>query len=228
MKSLFIVGTDTDVGKTFINGLFTYKLKDSNVISYKPVQSGCMENGKFYICDVEFVNKLCKFNDEKKKDMNTYALGEAVSPHLAAEMDDVKICKEKIIEEYGKLKNKYDYVVVEGAGGCIVPIIRDEYYMCDLIRDLNISVVVVASTKVGSINHTLLTIEYLKSKNIKINGIVFNGYSNNFYEDDNIKIILKNSKIDNYLVVDKLESLDIDDIKVYFDKIQKQDIEKFF
>ncbi|MGL4731311.1 MAG: dethiobiotin synthase [Clostridium sp.] len=227
MESIFIVGTDTDIGKTFVSTLFTYKLGAKGNY-YKPIQSGCNEGNSFTIPDVEFVCSVCRKSIKDKNLMNTYALSEAISPHLAAQRDKVYIDKEKIMKDFTNLKNKYDYMVIEGAGGAIVPILRNNYYMYDLIKELKVPVVIVASSKIGSINHTMLTIEYLKSKNIKINGIVFNNYSNNFYEDDNISVILESSDINCYLKLDKMESTSIEDIRKYFNTIDESEIKKFF
>jgi len=209
-KKLFVVGTDTDAGKTFVTAGIVHILNkdDYNVCSFKPVQSGgILRNEKLIPGDVEFVKEITQI-EEDSSSMNSYCLKEAVSPHLAAEMENIKIDKNKILKDYKKLEEKYDYVVIEAAGGVIVPLIRDEYYIYDLIKDLDASVVVVARAGVGTINHTVLTVDFIRNKGIDIKGLIINGYNNNFYEDDNIEVIKKITGLEVISILNKVNSDD--------------------
>lgn len=199
-NDFFIIGTDTDVGKTYVSSLLYNRLSDFDFHYFKPVQSGCYEkNGILIAPDVEAV---CNFsNIDYKEDMVCYTLKEEVSPHLAAEKENIQIDIEKIKKHYLSLKTKFKNVIVEAAGGLYVPIVRDRFYIYDLIKTFNIPVILVCSTKVGSINHSMLTINTLKIMGINIQGLVFNNYKGNFYEDDNINVILNDSKIKNYIIV---------------------------
>lgn len=201
-KGYFVTATDTGMGKTYVSAFLCRGIKKYNGGYYKPVQSGCFEkNGKLIAPDIEFV---CNFNDEKYDvSKGTYFLKEEVSPHLAAEIENAEINFEKIKKDWKRLKNKYETIIIEGAGGVCVPLIRDRYFIYDLIKDLNIPVVLVCSTKVGAINHALLTIDFLKQKKIKIHGVVFNNVSKNIknFEKDNMEIILKIGRIKKYLVI---------------------------
>lgn len=197
-RGIFIIGTDTDVGKTFVTGGIVHILKENGfkVIPFKPIQSGGVldENVKrLKSPDISYIEEICgiesKTLDEESSIMNTYCLKEEVSPHLAAKIENIKISKNKIINQYKNLINEYDYVVVEGAGGIVVPLIENEYFIYDLIKDLKLDVVIVARAGVGTINHTVLTHELLKLKNINCKGIVINNYNGNYYEDDNIQTI---------------------------------------
>ncbi len=187
-RSFFVIGTDTDIGKTYVSTLFYEALRKYNYFYYKPIQSGCFLRDNMLVApDVDF---LCKFNNmDYNKNMVTYTLKEEVSPHLAAEMEKTEINIEKIKEHYAKISDKYSATIVEGAGGLLVPLIRDKFYIYDLIKLLNLPVVLVCGTRVGAINHTLLTIKVLENMGIKIHGLVFNNYKNNFYEDDNIRVL---------------------------------------
>lgn len=199
-NDFFVIGTDTDVGKTYVSSLLYKALKNSNFFYYKPIQSGCYLKDNILVApDVDFVCK--KSNISYQKDMVCYTLKEEVSPHLAAEKENTKINIDKIVQHYFDIKKKYDNVIVEGAGGIYVPLIRDKFYIYDLIKKLNLPVVLVCSTRVGAINHTMLSIEFLRKLNIDIKGLIFNNYKNTFYEDDNINIILKNSGIKNYMII---------------------------
>ena len=187
-KSVFIVGTGTDVGKTFVSAGIVSMLKEINkdVCYFKPVQSGASSN-KDQLSDIEFVKKISDVS-QNIDNMNTYSFEEPLSPHLAAKRKDMHIDKEKILRQYEDLKSEHEYIVIEGAGGVIVPICRD-YYIYDLIKDMKADVIVVADAKVGTINQTCLTIDFLKRQGINIRGIIINKYQGNFYEDDNIKMI---------------------------------------
>ena len=196
-KNFFILGTDTDIGKTYISSLLYKELKNYGCTYYKPVQSGSKNS---ISPDVDF---LCKFNGiEYENSMCGYNFEYEVSPHLAAEKSDIKIEKNSILNRIEKLKQESKFSLIEGAGGIYVPLIRGEYYNFDLIKDAELPVILVCSTKVGTINHTLLTIEFLKQKKIKLYGVIFNRFTDKEYEKDNIDVILNDGKIENYLIVD--------------------------
>nr|PID67427.1 MAG: dethiobiotin synthase [Fusobacteriales bacterium] len=132
-------------------------------------------------------------------------------------MENTEIKIEKIKEKYNEILKKYSATIVEGAGGLFVPLIRDKFYIYDLIKLLNLPVVLVCGTRVGAINHTLLTVKALENMGIKIHGLIFNNYKNNFYEDDNLREILSLSKIDNYIVIKNGDKeVDEDKIKNFF------------
>lgn len=207
-KGIFVIGTDTDVGKTFVTGGLVYKLRESgyNAIAFKPIQSGGIsdEKGNLIPPDTKYIKDICDIKNNYSE-MNTYCLNEEVSPHLAAKMENLDISREKIINQYNELINKYDYVVVEGAGGIVVPLIEDKYFVYDLIKDLNLDVVIVARAGVGTINHTVLTNEFLKQNNINSKGIIINRYSDKFYEKDNMQMI---EKLTNLKVIQTLRNIE--------------------
>lgn len=219
-KAIFIAGTDTDVGKTFITAGLNYCFKKANYkcCSYKPIQSGGIQNnGSLISGDIEFIKKVAQV-DEPYEKMNSYCLKEAVSPHLAAELENVQIDKKKILEKFNYLKEKYQYTLVEGAGGLIVPLIRDKYYIYHLIKHLNLPVLLVARAGVGTINHTSLTCEFAKHNDINIKGIIINGYTNNFCEKDNIEIIEKITDIPIVSIMPKIKTNSLSDIKSHYQK----------
>lgn len=226
-KGIFIIGTDTDVGKTFITAGITYKLIQSgyNAISFKPVQSGGIieeSTNSLIPPDIKYIKDICNIDCDYKK-MNTYCLKEEVSPHLAAKLENVEITKEKIINQYNELINKYDYVIVEGAGGIVVPLIDNTYFVYDLIKDLNIDVAIVSRAGVGTINHTVLTNEFLKKLNINAKGIFINKYHGEFYEDYNIQVIKDLTKIEIVHTVGEIKKFTIENIKKEYEKF---DLEK--
>ncbi|AKL94812.1 dethiobiotin synthetase BioD [Clostridium aceticum] len=206
-KGLFIVGTDTDIGKTFVTAGMTHLLRKNSfkAISFKPVQSGgILKNDKLVATDAAFAKEVAAIEEEDVV-MNSYCLKEAVSPHIAAEQEKVKIDINKIIDDYERLKAAYDYVLVEGAGGVVVPLIRDRYYIYDMIRDFNVPVVVVARAGVGTINHTALTVDFLKKLGVEIKGFVINQYHGSYYEKDNIEVIKKITGLNAVAIIHKID-----------------------
>lgn len=206
-KGVFITGTDTDVGKTYVTGAIAYILKSNgyDVMSYKPVQSGGEQTPHGLVAtDASYVKDISLIEDELS-DMNTYCFTDPVSPHIASERDGAVIDEKVIKEIVDELISNRDFVIVEGAGGLIVPLRRD-YMVSDLIRDLNMPVVVVARSGVGTINHTVLTVNQLKSMNANIKAIVFNNYTGTYYEEDNIRMVKEITGISNILTLNKLDS----------------------
>ncbi len=202
-RGYFVTGIGTDVGKTYVSALLYKALnKKERVGYYKPIQSGCLlENEKIISPDTKF---LADFNNiSYDETMCSYYLLSETSPHLASEIQEVSININKILNIVQEQKEMFSHFIVEGAGGVYVPVIRDEYYIYNLIEDINFPVILVAGVSVGSINHTILTIKFLQSLNIEIQGIVFNQYKEGkeIFQDDNIKIIIKDSGINNYIII---------------------------
>ena len=199
-KDFFVIGTDTDVGKTYVSTLLYKALRKHNFQYYKPIQSGCfLRDSKLTAPDVDFLTKFVEIPYDDS--MVTYTLKEEVSPHLASEMEGTVIEIENVKKHFENLKKKYSNIIVEGAGGLYVPLIRDKFYIYDLIKMWNLPVVLVCGTRVGSINHTMLTLNALNTMGIKLEGLVFNNYKGQFFEDDNIKVILELSNVKNYLII---------------------------
>lgn len=157
MSSIFITGTDTNVGKTLVSSLFCYQLKYDY---FKPIQTGECR-------DKLFVSDFLKGTDNKVFE-EAYYFKKPASPHISAKFEGAEIYMDRI-----KLP-KGEKLIVEGSGGVLVPI-NDKYYIIDLIKYLNLPVVVVARTALGTINHTLLTLEALSLRKIEILGVVLNG-----------------------------------------------------
>lgn len=168
---LFITGIGTDVGKTIASAIITEALEADY---WKPIQAGDLDNS-----DSHKIQRYIS-NDTTIIHENSYKLNTPASPHLAARLDGITIDLKKIIEP--KTKN---HLVIEGAGGLLVPL-NDSDCIIDLIQK-DYKVIIVSRHYLGSINHTLLTFEALKSRNIKVAGIIFSGDENQSTET----IILK-------------------------------------
>jgi dethiobiotin synthetase len=158
MSKYFITGISTDVGKTIASAIVVEALKADY---WKPIQAGELDN-----CDTKKVTALIS-NSASKFHANSYALKTPMSPHAAAEIDGIKIYLDQIVEP--KTKNN---LVIEGAGGLLVPI-NNKDTILDIIQP-NYKVIVVSRHYLGSINHSLLTIKLLQEKGFKVS-VIFSG-----------------------------------------------------
>lgn len=174
-KGIFITGTDTGVGKTFvacglIEAMITMGL---SVCPMKPVESGCgIKKGELIPEDTVHLIKTSGINEPLDL-VNPYRLKHHLAPSVAAEIERVKINKKKILSSFKHLLKKYDVTIVEGAGGGMVPVYK-KYLFLDLAKDLDIPVIIVSRPGLGTINHTLLTLEAARSRGLKILGVIFN------------------------------------------------------
>lgn len=182
MKRIFVTGIGTDVGKTVVSAILTEALEADY---WKPVQAGNLEDS-----DTITVRKLVS-NPRSFFHPEAYRLQAPMSPHAAARLENLELDLNEI-----SMPETANNLVIEGAGGLMVPL-NDKLLVLDLVAKLNCPVVVVSRNYLGSINHTLLTLEALKQRNIPVAGIIFNGEPNAESED----FIL------NYTGVSKLLSL---------------------
>lgn len=174
--AIFITGTDTGVGKTVVTGCLARYLfeKGYNVITQKWIQTGC---DSFSNSDIAMHLKIMGSRATAIKEYLPYAapylFETAHSPHLASKIKGRGISADKISKSFNFLSRHFDFVIVEGVGGALVPF-TDKRLVIDVVKELDLPVVIVASNKLGAINHTLLTIVALRARGIKILGIVFN------------------------------------------------------
>lgn len=156
----FITGIGTNVGKTIVSAILTEALEADY---WKPVQSGTIEGS-----DSAFVKSMIS-NSKTFIHPESYRLKEPLSPHFAAKLENVEIEMEKII-----LPNTSNDLIMEGAGGLLVPL-NNKHYVIDIAKQCNCEVIVVVSNYLGCINHALLSIDYLVRNHFKIYSLVFNG-----------------------------------------------------
>lgn len=178
-KVIFVSGIDTNIGKTYATAFLLKTLKDSGykAISQKFIQTGNIDRSE----DIDKHNELQGIEqgdiDELYNLRCPIIMSYPASPHLSAKIDKVEInldlarnATRRLIEEY-----MYDIVLLEGAGGLMVPI-KDDYLTIDYIKENNYPVALVSNGKLGSINHTLLSIDALKSRDINLSIFVYNRY----------------------------------------------------
>ena len=185
-KGLYILGTGTDVGKTYITALWLKKLRESghDVAYYKAAVSGAPSISESDAGYVKQVAGLSQGNDT----LVSYVFDEAVSPHLAARHEGRVIDRTVVNRNFCHVARTHAYTTVEGSGGIICPLhVTDtELYMLeDVVKDLHLPAIVVATAALGTINSTVLTIHYLQSKGIAVKGIIVNQYTGNPMEEDN-------------------------------------------
>lgn len=174
-KGIFITGTDTGVGKTYVAaGLIrAAKGKGLSVCPMKPVETGCgVRNGKLVPEDAVRLMKAADV-DEPVDFINPYRLKKPLAPSVASEIEGISIDRKRIIASYSRMKRKYGLTVVEGAGGIMVPL-AGQYLVLDMIRDLNIPLVIVARPGIGTINHSLLTVAAARSRKLNVLGVIIN------------------------------------------------------
>lgn len=172
--SIFITGTDTGVGKTVITAGIAAVMQGLGYSTgvYKPVQTGAIEAGSNLISpDLHFVHSI----DPNIITMSSYDFINPVAPSLAAELENTRINTNKFKIDYLTLKKECDFVIVEGAGGLLVPICQN-FFMRDLVKSLDLPLLIVARPGLGTINHTLLTIEVAKNYNLDILGVIISNY----------------------------------------------------
>ena len=158
--SIFVTGIGTGIGKTVVSAVLVEKLKADY---WKPVQSGDLDNS-----DSQKIKRFIS-NPNTVIFPEAYALTQPFSPHKSAAIDGVSIDLENIV-----LPQTSNSLVIEGAGGLMVPLNKN-YLIIDLIKKLNVQVILVSRNYLGSINHTLLSVQALKQYNIPVKGIIFNG-----------------------------------------------------
>jgi dethiobiotin synthetase len=167
-ENYFVTGIGTGIGKTIVSAILTEKLKSDY---WKPIQSGDLAQSDSLAVENLISNSKTKIHPE------TYRLNNPLSPHLSAKLDGIQIELNQF-----HLPKTDNSLVIEGAGGLLVPL-NDKELILDLIKHLNVQVIVVSQNYLGSINHTLMTINTLMQHNIQIKGIIFNGESNFETED---------------------------------------------
>lgn len=218
-RGIFITATGTDVGKTYVSALIIKKLKEQNINCgyYKPAMSG-IEDGK--LSDVEYVFKIASL-EGNPFDYVSYSFKEALSPHLASKRQNVSIELDKIKSDFEKIKSQYDYVLVEGAGGITCPFNLDDKKLLlpEVIKSLGLDIIIVADAKLGTINSTLLTVEYARNHGINIQGIILNNYDeNDFMQVDNKNQIEKLTRIK--VIAEAAHNInEIEDLRKYFKEI---------
>jgi len=187
MKSLFVTGTDTNIGKTCVTASIVKNLRDRNIDVgvMKPFASGYKKNSNSISEDVEILMKYSGSHDPVDL-VNPYFFEIPTSPYDACKILAQKISLKKITDAYHVLLSSHDLLIVEGIGGLMTPITQN-YFVSNLISELDIDTIIVTGSKLGTVNHTLLTYEHCKQMHLKLKGFVINQTEPNGYELSNLK-----------------------------------------
>lgn len=167
-KNIFVTGIGTGIGKTIVSAILVEKLKADY---WKPVQSGDLDNSDTSKVKALVSNTITKFHPE------AYRLTQPFSPHKSAAIDGITIDPEKIVTPVTA-----NTLIIEGAGGLMVPL-NSHFLMIDLIKKLGAEVILVSQNYLGSINHTILSLNALKQYGIPVTGIIFNGPVESYSRD---------------------------------------------
>jgi len=202
--ALFVTGTDTDVGKSIVSAVLTLGLEASY---WKPVQSGPGPNDS--AGDSAYIQSLTNLPRDRFLP-ERYRLSQPLSPHAAAAIDSVQIS----LADFALPQHDRAHLVVEGAGGLLVPL-NDQDYILDLVRQLQLPVVLVARSGLGTINHTLLSIEQLRRAEVPIFGVVINGPKN----QGNLEAIAHYGQVPILLELQPITQLNAASLQTAFDQI---------
>jgi dethiobiotin synthetase len=176
VKGIFVTGTDTGVGKSIVSAALAALLRKRgiNVGVMKPVTSGCREeNGRLVSDDAQLLAQAAGI--QVSDDVAPYLLREPIAPSASAEIDHVRIEFSRILAAFHRLGDSHDFIIVEGAGGLMAPL-AGGLLVADLIRLLDVPLLVVARPALGTVNHTLLTCYSARQLGLDLRGVIINGF----------------------------------------------------
>lgn len=171
----FITGTDTGVGKTLVASALALAVKEKgrDVAVMKPVESGCiMRNGNLVPLDALYHKRMLGLQESVEM-LCPVRLRRPLAPVTAAELEGIKVSMTDWMPAYRNLARRYTVIFVEGAGGLAVPVSED-FMFSDMAVELGLPLIIVARSGLGTVNHTVLTIEHARSKGLRVAGIIFN------------------------------------------------------
>lgn len=195
-KALFITGTGTDVGKTYVTALIVKRLKDAGLDAgyYKAAISGAEKNedGSLYAGDAMYVKEIAELS-ETQEELVSYVYEAAVSPHLAAELNNDPMDFDVVEKDFRRALSAHDYLTMEGSGGIICPLRWDKtrhVILDDLVKRLGLGALIVADAGLGTINAAVLTVEHLRARDIPVRGVILNRFHpGDVMEEDNLEMI---------------------------------------
>lgn len=192
MKSLFITGTDTDVGKTYITAGLAVVIRKMgiDVGIMKPFAAGAAQKKGYKSEDVEILSNAAQVNDPEKL-VNPQFFPMPASPYTAWKTMKIKPKISSVISSFKKLSKLHEMILVEGMGGIMTPILKD-YFVTDLIKEMKIPAILVTRTRVGTVNHTIMTVKMCEKYRIPIKGIIINDFDSDGYKTKELIRDLKN------------------------------------
>ena len=187
MKSYFITGTDTDVGKTFVTAGIASAMKKMgiDVGIMKPFAAGTPQKNGYKSSDVQILSKAAQVNEPEEL-LNPYFFPIPASPFTASKNLGIKVDIKIVMNSFKQLSSLHDVLLVEGMGGIMTPILEN-YFIINLIKNMNLETIIVTSSRIGTINHTIMTNEMCQRYGIKIRGLIINNLESNGYPLNELK-----------------------------------------
>ena len=191
MKSFFVSGTDTDVGKTWVAAGLARAIRNMGVDIgiMKPFAAGTAKETGYKSDDVQILANAAKVNDPEDL-VNPQFFPIPAAPYTAMKMSDIleKVNTDLVLQKFKKLSELHECILVEGMGGIMTPILKN-YFITNLINDLNLETILVTRNRIGTLNHTIMTCQMAKKYGIRIKGIIINeidldGYAVDVLKDD--------------------------------------------
>lgn len=191
MNSYFITGTDTDVGKTYVTAGLAVTLRKMgiDVGIMKPFAAGKKQKKGFKSEDVEILANAAQINDPENL-LNPQFFEMAAAPYTASKTLKKRVHLDLVLQNFQKLGKIHDMLLIEGMGGIMAPILKD-YYVANLIKDMRIPTIIVARSKIGTINHTIMTCLMCQRYKIPIKGIIINNFDSDGYDISDLKRDIK-------------------------------------
>ncbi|SEA79190.1 dethiobiotin synthetase [Thalassobacillus cyri] len=172
-KGIFVTGTDTEIGKTFVASGIAAALteKGVDVGVFKPMLSGIKRD---HPESDTMILKTMADDASPVEDITPFQFDEPLAPYLAAKRQGITVKQSEIVEAWHNIKKRHDFYIVEGAGGISVPY-GEDYLVSDIMKKLDLPVVIVASPHLGTVNHIYLTVDYARRCGLQVMGVILNG-----------------------------------------------------
>ena len=219
MKSYFITGTDTDVGKTIVTAGLAAAIQKKGIDLgiMKPFAAGTSQKVGFKSKDTEMLVNAAKVNDSEEL-VNPQFFNIPASPYTAAQSLGVDVDVQLVLSSFKKLSQIHDMMLVEGMGGIMTPILKN-YFVTNLIKEMDLDVILITSSRIGTVNHTLMTCKMCVDNNIRIKGIVINNFEIDGYPPMDLKRDLEKLTTFPVLgIVPRLENFEIDLLRETIEK----------
>ncbi|CDQ18207.1 dethiobiotin synthase [Halobacillus karajensis] len=172
-KGVFITGSDTGIGKTFVAAGIAAALSDKNIDVgvFKPMLSGDRREDPG---SDTMILKTMAGDESPPSDITPYQFDEPLAPYLAAKRQNVHVTKQNVMHNWNKIKDNHSFMIVEGAGGIAVPY-GEDFLVSDVIKEINLPIIVVARPNLGTVNHTFLTVDFARRCGLNVAGVILNG-----------------------------------------------------
>lgn len=213
MKSYFITGTDTDVGKTLVTAGLSRAISNRGVDVgvMKPFAAAELQSSNFQSEDTEILAKASRVQDPEDL-LNPEFFPIPASPYTASQNLDMDVNVGNVLEKFQALTKLHKLMLVEGMGGIMTPILQD-YFVAHLIQDMKLESIIVTRSKIGTVNHTLLTCKICEFFKLPVRGIIINNYDTEGYPSKELKRDLENlTGFDVLGIIPRLDSTDVDTV----------------